>query len=206
MLFKHRLYYGPLFSTDQGSGGGAGASDDSGDGNEGDESNPSGGAADDDSEPDGEDVTGLKNSLKAVRGEKKTLKEQLDAANSELDQLRKQKTDAQRKQDEDAGNWEKIAKDREDEINQLKADAAKRDLDDLKRRVGKHKDFNLPDDLIDLLRGETEDELRAHAKKLAAHVAKQDGPDTDSGKRGNGGGKAPKQESVLANYKFGQRR
>ena len=205
MLFKHTLYYGRFFSADNESGGGAGASSSDGEGNEGDDSGSEGGSDDADDNSDGEDVTGLKNSLKAVRGEKKTLKEQLDAVTQERDQLKTAADKAKNKANEESGNWEQIAKDREAEIAQLKDDLAKRDLNELKRKVGKHKDFNLPDKPIDRLQGTTEEELRADAKELAAHVAQKNGPDTDSGKGGGSGQKSLKKSSVLETFEFGKR-
>lgn len=79
------------------------------------------------------------------------------------------------------GEWETIAKQREDELADLKAQIADRDLRDRKTAIAKA--AGLPDDLASRLHGETDDELEADAKALAKHLKAQDAPDNDAGKR-----------------------
>jgi hypothetical protein len=77
------------------------------------------------------------------------------------------------------GDFEKLADDRQAQIELLQAQIADRDAADLKRTVAaKHK---LPPDLAARLVGETEAELEADAKTLAKLVGAREAPDTEAG-------------------------
>lgn len=79
-------------------------------------------------------------------------------------------------------------------------DAAR--LDALRVRVGAAK--NLPADMIDRLRGDTEDELSADADRLAAHLKTGVRTDPDMGPRGAAPASTPAQE--FASFLQGQLR
>ena len=90
---------------------------------------------------------------------------------------------AKRKADEtkakEQGEWEKLAKQREDELNAAKAELATRDHNALKTKAAaKHR---LPDELAERLAGETEADLDADAAKLAKLLEPRKAPDTEAG-------------------------
>lgn len=97
---------------------------------------------------------------------------------------RKQAQDeAKKKAEEDEaarkGEWERLAGDRQAEIDALKAQLAERDRDLLVAKVAaKHK---LPPEIADRLKGQTEEDLDADAKALAKVVASRTAPDTEAG-------------------------
>lgn len=101
------------------------------------------------------------------------------------------------------GEWETIAKKREDELNELTKKLAERDLNDLKRSVAAKN--GLPDDLIDRLHGDTEETLTEDALKLAKLVKTREAPDTDTDRRTTSGKPKPKQGDTLTSYEFGKR-
>lgn len=147
-----------------------------------------------------------KAAIKAERDARKKAETELADMRKRIEGFEARQREADEAKQKEDGEYKALLEKRDAELEDLKNSLADRDLNDLKRKVGKHKDFGLPDDLIDRLQGTTEDEIREDAKKLAAFVALKDGPDTDAGKRGNPGGKPPKSESVLATYQFGKRR
>jgi hypothetical protein len=114
---------------------------------------------------------------------------------------------AQQERDTEAakakGEWETIAKQREDELAALKAQINDRDLRDRKTAIAKA--AGLPDDLAGRLQGETDDELEADAKALAKHLKAQDAPDNDAGKRTAPGQKKPDKSEFSNPAKWGLR-
>lgn len=109
--------------------------------------------------------------------------------------------EAKRKAAEANGEWEKVAQDRANEIERLKADLATRDRErDFDKAV---REAKLPDDLTEFVRGDTYDEMLASAQKLAERVTRPEAPDNDTGKRSANDSGQRKNDSVLANYKFG---
>lgn len=116
-----------------------------------------------------------------------------EAAEKEAKRLKKLVDDAEaatrkREADEAAakGEFEKLATARQEEIDRLTAELAERDQAALRDKVGRaHK---LPDPLIELLRGDDEAQLTAHAKELAKHVKPPTAAETEAGAGGKGGG------------------
>lgn len=77
------------------------------------------------------------------------------------------------------GDFEKLANDRQAQIEALQAQLAQRDHDDLRRTVAtRHK---LPAELASRLSGETEAELEADAKALLKVIEPRKAPDTEAG-------------------------
>jgi hypothetical protein len=77
------------------------------------------------------------------------------------------------------GEWEQLATTRETEIAALKAQLADRDRALLVAKVAAA--HRLPPEIADLLKGETEAAIDAHAKTLAKVVAPLAAPDTEAG-------------------------
>jgi len=99
--------------------------------------------------------------------------------------------DAKRRMDEEAakakGEWERLANERQAEIDRLGAEVAKRDLDALRARIAaKHK----LEHLTARIQGETEAEMDADAKELAKHVKPIGATNTEAGAGGARGPKA----------------
>lgn len=96
-------------------------------------------------------------------------------------------TEIERKRTEqeakDKGEWETLANQRQVRIEELEADAAKRDREDLKRTIGRKHD--LTDEAIVRLQGDDEAALEADAKALAKLLGARKAPDTEAG-TGNG--------------------
>lgn len=105
---------------------------------------------------------------------------------AELDAIVKERLDRERKArekvaaDEKAkheaetmaknAEWEKLAKQREDELAKLQADIKARDLRDKRRAIGQK--AGLPDAIADRLTGETDEELEADAKAILEALPK----------------------------------
>lgn len=124
-------------------------------------------------------------------------REAREAAEKEANRLKKlveaaEAATRKREADEAAakGEFEKLATERQQEIERLQGEIAERDTAALRDKVGRaHK---LPDPLIDLLKGDDEAALTAHAKELAKHVKPPTAAETEAGagNRGNGAGPA----------------
>lgn len=78
-----------------------------------------------------------------------------------------------------AGDFEKLAKQRQERVEQLEREAAERDRKDLRARIAKAN--KLPDDLAALLQGEDEAALTESAKLLAKHIKPISAADTEAG-------------------------
>ena len=163
--------------------------------------------ADDQDHDDTHDADALgdagKAALKRERDARKAAeKDKADLAKriADFEKAQKDRDDAAAKE---KGEWETIAKQREDELAQLKADLAERDLNDLKRTIAK--DEGLPGDLALRLAGADEDELRKDAKALAKHIKAQDAPDTDAGERTPRGTKKPDKSEFANPARWGLR-
>ncbi len=109
-----------------------------------------------------------------------------EAAEKEAKRLQKLVDDAdaatkKREADEAAarGEFEKLANERQAKIDQLEADIAERDKTALREKVGRSQ--KLPDALIELLKGDDEKALEAHAKELAKHVKPPTAAETEAG-------------------------
>lgn len=79
--------------------------------------------------------------------------------------------------------------------DRVKAAERERDearLEALRAKVGAAK--KLPADVVDLLKGDTEEELTAHADRLAAHFTTGPRADVDQGVRGAAAPQSPREE------------
>ena len=137
---------------------------------------------------------------------------------AEIRKLRRQNAEFRKRADEiearqraadeakarDEGKFKELLEAREKELADLRADIARRDLTEKRRAVART--YGLPDDLADRLVGDTDEEMEADAKRLAKLFAREDGPDTDSGKRSAPGKQTAKNQSLLASYDFARRR
>ncbi len=120
--------------------------------------------------------------IKEVRGEAAGHRTKLQAIEAE-------RTKAEQAEAVKRGEWEKVATDRQAEIDRLSGEVAKRDRDALVARIATaHK---LPAELADLLQGEDETALADHAKRLAKLVKPAGAPDTEGGSANRGGASRP---------------
>lgn len=100
--------------------------------------------------------------------------------------------EAAKKAAEEQGDFKKLYEESQAEIEKLKkkieehdAEVKQQTLDELRQAV--IDEFQLPKDLADRLHGETKEELRADAKKLAEVIVPREAPDIDTGKTGGDG-------------------
>ena len=144
-----------------------------------------------------------KAALKAEREARKAAEKARADLEKRLAEYEARQREAEEAAAKEQGKWEEIAAKREQELNDLRTQLASRDLADLRRTVARK--HNLPDDAIEFVTGEDEAAIEASVKKLVRLAARNEDVDTDSGKRTTTG--ARKQpDSLLATYKFGQRR
>lgn len=179
--------FSPMLQSDGGSGGGNGSA--------------SGTSTDDPPKPDGTDTSESKDKPKSALDALST--EQQDEMNRLIDERVKRAVKAAEKETEkkvrgeieaataeaDAnqkGEWQKLAEQRKTRIEQLEADVKRRDRDDLARRIAK--EHGLPDDSVEFLTGDGEDDLKASAAKLKKLAGVREAPDTEGGKGSNGTG------------------
>lgn len=131
---------------------------------------------------------------KAAEKERADLQKQIDA----LSKAQRDRDDADAKA---KGEWEKVAKEREEELAKLTTLLAERDLNDLKRTIAA--DEGLPADLALRLQGDDEDALRTDAKALAKHLKVKDPGDTDAGDRTKPGQKKPDKNAFADPARWG---
>jgi len=155
---------------------------------------------DDDDRDDHDDKLGDpgKKALDAEREARRVAEKQLRDTTKELADLKKAQQDREEAEAKEKGEWEKLAKDRADKIAELEAQLAERQTTDLKASIARK--HSIPDDLIPLLQGESEDDIEASAKTLAKHVKQREAPDTDAGERTPAGAKKKAGEKNKANY------
>jgi len=109
--------------------------------------------------------------------------------------------EARQSEAEQQGNYKKLFEELQLKHEELEAQLAARELDDTRRDVAKR--VGVPDDLVEFIKGDTEDDMEASAKALVKHITKPvDAPDTDAGRRGQGGGK---RRDDTPPYRFGTR-
>lgn len=179
---------------------------DGGSGGGGDDDPP--GDRDDDNDqgdPDDDEKLGAKgrdalkrerDARKAAERERTALQKRID----DLEQAQKAREDADAKA---KGEWEKVAKDREAELETLKAELAERDRNDLKRTIAA--ETGLPGDLALRLTGDDEAALREDAKELAKHLKARE-VETDAGERTPNGNKKPTRSEFANPARWGLRR
>lgn len=134
---------------------------------------------------DSEDTDDLgdkgKAALKREREARKAAEKRRGDLEKQIAAYEKEKREADDKAAKDAGEWEKVATAREEELTKLRNDLAARDLKERKAAIAKAN--GIPDDAIDRLHGETDEELEADAKALARILKAREAPDTDAGER-----------------------
>jgi hypothetical protein len=163
--------------------------------------------ADDQDHNDTQDTDALgdkgREALKRERDARKAAeKERNDLAKriADIEKAQKDRDDADAKA---KGEWEKVATERQAELDKLKADLAARDLNDRKTAIAKA--AGLPDDLATRLQGETDEELEADAKGMAKLLRVQDAPENDAGERTPKGTKKPDKNAWSDPAKWGLR-
>lgn len=133
----------------------------------------------------------------------KRLKRQEKSLRTEIEEeLREEaKAEAAKKEAEENGNYKKLYEESQAEVEKLlkkldekDAEVKQRTLDEL--RQGVIDEFKLPKDLADRLHGETEEELKADAKKLSEVIVPREAPDIDTGKSSGGDNKKKKGDKV----------
>jgi transposase len=129
----------------------------------------------------------------------------LERARNQWEREAEAKRTAERKKAEDAaakaaGEWQKVAEQRERELDDLRADIERRELNMLKARIGTEE--GLPTRLHERLAGSTEAELREDAKALKKELGPPKAPDLESGGRGA----APTQAQLIEATKQSQER
>lgn len=134
--------------------------------------------------------------IRKLRREAAGYRKEVEAAKAE--QVKRDEAEATKR-----GEWEKVATERADRIADLERQIADRDRQDRKRAAGRK--HNLPDELVDRLTGETDDDLEADAKALAKLVGTREAPETDADKRTATRTTTKKQGDVLTSYEFGKR-
>jgi hypothetical protein len=175
-------------NNDSGSAGASNAAeDDKGDGQNADTSG-NGGAQGDQNDGQSAEAKGtLSQDGKTVTIDGKTFVVQ-DHVNHLVGQARTEgKTTAEREierkrteqEAKDKGEFEALANQYKARIDELEADAAKRDREDLKRTVGKK--HGLGDEAIARLQGDDEAALEVDAKALAKLLGARKAPDTEGG-------------------------
>lgn len=151
------------------------------------------------------------------RTERRAAEKRAKDAEAERDQL---KADQQKRETEEAerqGNWQKLAEERQAEIDRIKADAetevatakaeiARRDRDDRARVALKA--AGLDESLLDRIRGDTAEELKADADKLfklvKASAPKSPGNNPDNPPvTGGAGDKVVADATELARQRYG---
>lgn len=179
-----------LFPADGNSGGG--------------DDDPNDDPTDDRDDKGGDDSLGDagKKALDTERDARKLAEKNARDLQKRIDKL---EADQKKRDDDDAtkkGEWEKLAKDRETEIADLNRKITERDLQDRKRAAARK--HNLPDELIDRLVGETDEELEADAKALAKLATNREAPETDADKRTGAKPNTKKTGDPLTSYEFGK--
>jgi hypothetical protein len=119
--------------------------------------------------------------------------------------------DIESKAAEEQGEYKKLYDELQVKHRELESRLAERDLIDRKRDVAKR--VGLPDARVDRIKGETEEEMEADAKAMAALVKTPaeeepetpEAPDTDSGRK-TPPRASERAESFLDSYEFGKRR
>ena len=111
---------------------------------------------------------------RAAEKERADLQKRIDA----FEQQQREAEDAKAKE---KGEWEKVATQREEELAEVRAQLAARDLKDRKAAIAKQ--HGIPEEAIGRLNGSTDEEIEEDAKALAKILKPREAPDTDAGER-----------------------
>jgi len=138
-----------------------------------------------------------RNARKAAEKERATLAKQI----ADLEKAQKDRDDADARQ---KGEWEKIATDRQKELDTLKQDLADHDLKSRKETIAKA--HGIPDEFVDRLKGDTDAEIEDDAKTVAKLLKAREAPETDAGAKTPAGVKKPDKSSYSDPARWGLRR
>lgn len=127
-------------------------------------------------------------------------RQRAEAAEKELKKLQRAQADREAADAKARGDWEKLATDRQAEIDRLSAEVARRDADALRAKVAAR--HTLPEALAARLVGDDEAALEADAKELAKLVKPPAAADTEVGA---GSGKRTGPADKPADAKAGER-
>lgn len=141
--------------------------------------------------------------LARISQERREARERARKAEAERDALLAKQREADEAKAKEEGRFRELLEERERELADIRKQLEERDLNDKRTAIARK--HNLPDEIAARLVGTTDEDIENDAKRLAKLFAREDGPDTDGGKRSASSG-AKKQESLLANYEFGRRR
>lgn len=119
--------------------------------------------------------------LKSERDARKAAERQMRDLEKQLADLTKAQKDRDDEEARKKGEWEKLAKDRETELADLKAKLAAQDRQAWRlKAAAKH---GIPDELVNRISGDTEADMDDDAKALAKHLTGKAAPETDAGKQ-----------------------
>ena len=116
---------------------------------------------------------------KKLRSEAAGLRKRLKDAETKAQAAEAAKQQREEAEAKEQGKWEEIAKKREGELADLNRKLAERDQADAKAAIAKK--HGIPDDLVSLLQGETDDDIDASARTLAKHLKVRESTDIDAG-------------------------
>ena len=116
---------------------------------------------------------------KKLRSENASLRKRAKDAEMKAQAAESAKQQREEAEAKEQGKWEELAKKYEGEIDTLKQQIATRDQADVKATIAKK--HGIPDDLIPMLQGETEDDIDASAKTVAKHLKVRESTDIDAG-------------------------
>lgn len=133
---------------------------------------------------------------KKADDELKELRKKVEAAEAEA----KKRNDEKAKED---GRYQDLLKEREKELEDIRASIAQRDFADLKRRIAAEE--GLTDSWATRIQGDDEDALRADAKAIAKDLKTREPSDTDAGDRTKPGQKRPDKKEFANQARWGIR-
>jgi len=119
--------------------------------------------------------------LKAERDARRAAEKERAELQKRIDAIEQQQREAEDAKAKEKGEWEKVAKQREEELAEVRAQLAARDLRDRKAAIAKQ--HGIPEEAIGRLSGSTDDELEEDAKALAKILKPREAPETDAGER-----------------------
>ena len=142
--------------------------------------------------------------LAKVSEERRQARERAQKAEQELSKLQASQREAEEAKAKEEGKFKELLEAREKELEALKQDIAKRDLQARKAAIAKT--HGIPDEFVDRLKGDTDEDLENDAKAVAKLLTKRDAPDTDGGAKTPAGVKKPNKSDYSDPARWGLRR
>ncbi len=142
--------------------------------------------------------------LRRERDARKVAEKERTDLQKRIADFEKRQREADETKAKEEGDYKRLLEEREKELAELRDTLTSRNRHDLRASIARK--HNLPEDAVKYLSGDDEDSIEASAKELAKLTARSEDVDTDSGKRTSTTKTTKKPESLLASYKFGQRR